>query len=507
MDKNTFASYGWIVCVVIVIAIMIGMATPFGNYITAGVNGSLSGFKGTTNNALDNDPGSPGGGNEEDGNPDDGSEEDGSHSTVITGLQPGVYAAGAITLAKEGNLEQANAMLQTSWDDLIAGNKIKVSDSGEVSTTINAMNTIKGDLVLPEDGSITSIAINGFGYAMYMEGIYIPSSVVSIGSSALYNTKIQSVDLPYGLTTIGDAAFSSCKNLTSIEIPASVTSIEGNPFPSCSALNKITVESGSAQYHVDNNCLIETATKRLVSGCKSSVIPTDGSVTIIGDGAFYGCTYLTSVTIPDSVTEIEPDAFGYCSSLESVNIGKNNQLNSIGYKAFNSCTSLTSIELPASLTTIDYEAFSGCTNLASVKFGENSQLTAIGMKTFYNCKNLTAISLPSSVESIGKRAFENCTSLASVTFGENSRLTIIDDFAFWYCESLTSITIPANVTTIGSGAFYTCKSLSSVTFEDVNGWYVHGSTDVNVTVTDATTNAQWLTSSMGESPWYKTTSK
>ncbi len=128
-------------------------------------------------------------------------------------------------------------------------------------------------------------------------------------------------------------------------------------------------------------------------GSEASVtIPStiDGkSVTSIGDEAFYNCTSLTSVTIPDSVTSIGMDAFSYCTSLTSVTIP--DSVTSIGAWAFSECTSLTSVTIPDSVSSIGESAFSECTSL-------------------------TSVTIPDSVTSIGVNAFKNCTSLKEVIY-------------------------------------------------------------------------------------------
>ena len=113
-------------------------------------------------------------------------------------------------------------------------------------------------------------------------------------------------------------------------IPNSVTSIEAWAFDGCTGLTNITVAEGNSVYHSAENCIIETASKTLVVGCKTSIIPTDGSVTSIGNYAFRGCTGLTSVTIPDNVTSIGSSAFSRCSSLTSITFqGTKTQWNAI----------------------------------------------------------------------------------------------------------------------------------------------------------------------------------
>lgn len=148
-------------------------------------------------------------------------------------------------------------------------------------------------------------------------------------------------------TSIGDSAFRDC-GLTSITIPDSVTSIGQYAFYECIGLTSIIVDEGNTKYHSTGNCLIETATKTLVLGCKTSVIPTDGSVTSIGRESFHDCTGLTSITIPDNVTSIGRKSFEYCTGLTSVTIG--GSVTYIDENAFAYCTKLTSITFNGTIT-------------------------------------------------------------------------------------------------------------------------------------------------------------
>ena len=135
-------------------------------------------------------------------------------------------------------------------------------------------------------------------------------------------------------------------------------------------MTPITVAKGNPKYHSAGNCVIETATKTLIAGCKTSIIPDDGSVTSIGRYAFYNCSGLTSITIPDSVTSIGERAFAGCSGLTSATIG--NGVTSIGYRAFYGCSGLTSVTIGDGVTSIGYEAFAGCSGLTSVTFENTS---------------------------------------------------------------------------------------------------------------------------------------
>ena len=210
----------------------------------------------------------------------------------------------------------------------------------------------------------------------------------------------------------------------------------------------------------------------------------------ISNNALNSFLTMTSLSIPDSVTNIGTNAFANCENLSGVNLNSTSNLKIISDSAFQYTFSLSSITIPPSVTSIGIDAFN-LSSLTSIAFTPTSLLNSIGGAAFQQC-SINSFNFPSSVTSIGSQTFTNSLNLTAVTFDSNSQLSRIPNNAFNGCTSLTSIiipssvtfieqfsfadctslgpqlTIPSSVTEMGSSAFNFCTSLTSVYFDASN---------------------------------------
>jgi len=251
--------------------------------------------------------------------------------------------------------------------------------------------------------SVTSIGDNAFYECRGLKSVTIPNSVTSIGSSAFWNCySLTSVTIPNSVTSIGFAAFYNCSGLTSVTIPNSVTSIGSCAFSGCSGLTSLSIPNGVTTIgsYAFQNC----------SGLTSIEIP--NSVTSIGSYAFDGTAWYNNQ--PEGLVYIGKVAYKYKGTMpKNTVIDLEEGTLGIAGDAFYNCSGLTFITIPNSVTSIGYYAFSGCSGLTSVTIGNS--VTSIGSYAFDGCSGLTSVTIPGSVTSIGEYAFYYCSGLKEIT--------------------------------------------------------------------------------------------
>ncbi len=414
-----------------------------------------------------------------------------------------------------------------------------------------------GELFIEIDeylGSNSCIVIPNY---ILVNEVKIP--VERIGNAAFSGcSSLTSITIPSSVTSIGSRAFEDCSSLLSVFIPKSVVLIERQIFWNCSNLSKVYCEVASEPsgwnsdwnefdlwlkfYDIVWSCIgvgvydgleyavrVDLNNKSYIEitdylGTDTNVIipdtiNVDGEdipVTTIRESAFSGCSSLTSIIIPDSVTSIGNLAFYECSNLTTVTIGENSQLTTIGGSAFSGCSSLISITIPSSVTSIGGSAFEDCSSLtiyceASLKpSGWSSTWNYSNRPVVWDCLNAnttenglvyhvyenedgskyiviyayigttTEVVIPDTINvdgedipvtTISKSAFSGCSSLTSITIP--SSVTSIGSYAFSGCSSLTSIIIPDSVTSIGDFAFHECSNLTIYceASSKPSGWY------------------------------------
>ena len=208
-----------------------------------------------------------------------------------------------------------------------------------------------------------------------IETLKIPKNVTKIGASAFYESAIKRIEFEEGgkLTELGDFVFKGCNNLESFVIPSSVTTFGANPFLGCKNMKSVTFEKNSNLKRLP----------RLPDGSEITEFTIPNTIEEISTGAFSGLTKLRKVVIEDNseLKALPNSCFLDCSSLITVDFGKNSKIETIGINAFRNCSKLTAIDIPESVTLIENSAFYNCTSISSVVIPAG--VVNIGAEAFY----------------------------------------------------------------------------------------------------------------------------
>ncbi len=411
MDKETLSNYGWIVICVLVLAVMIALATPFGTFVSDAVKSTTQGLFDVNRTAL--------------------------NSTNLITMDDQSFDLKSYGIIAPEIVTQADQAVFRSEADIDKFVEVKVDGNvvDEANYTVTEGSTIitftPEYTKTLENGNHTIEIVSNDGSASCEFSVDI-SQVVGSATFSKYLTNP-------GCHEIGQSHDSSCftneeKTLTWDELkdPANGkkynydaskitdTEIGDNAFAYCSLI-KLTIPHGVTtigEYAISRRGLNTWHSFESIGPVGSGAdLEIPSSVTTIGDNAFDFCGRIKSVILPEGIVTIGDKVFYECHSLESIDLSGCTNLTTIGADTFTYCESLESIDLSGctSLTTIGGNAFYVCYNLKSIDLSGCTSLTTIGDNAFYG-SYIESITLPSSLTTIGNNAFY-CQKLTSITFG------------------------------------------------------------------------------------------
>jgi len=344
------------------------------------------------------------------------------------------------------------------------------------------------EVILPE--TLKTIGSYAFNLCYYLEKIELPETVESISFRAFSHcSTLKSITIPRNVNSIGSDCFRYCSKLTSIEILSDSATVGSNAFPTSNSTiygwNNSTAETYAKNnsmnfvpfaeleytYNEDGTAEVTgVADGVTLSGTYAipSQIVNDGITYIVtsignsasGMGAFYGCSELTKITLPSTITTLEGFVFYGCNTLTDIEVvSENSSYSSVNGVLFNKNQKEiikypegkadTSYIIPDTVTSIAYNAFRGCGNLTVIAIPEG--VTTIGNGAFSECTSLTEITIPEEVTTIGVGTFKECSSLTEIKIPSN--VTSIEDYAFIGCTNLTKANILNKNVTFGDEIF------------------------------------------------------
>ena len=341
----------------------------------------------------------------------------------------------------------------------------------------------------------------------------------SIANQAFYGcSNLEEIELSENLRFLGRKAFMECSSLTSINLPSSLQTLSSETFANCVLLKDVSYSENLLKVHYNafNNTLwydnlpVEGGVKYMghialyVVDTESATTIREGTTSIadefngskfrklslpaslhrIGDKAFYGNSFISTVVMPEGLEQIGEDAFYESEQLMKVTL--NESLKEVGNGAFRGCTqlalvnynaidlqatdlfwqcdALAKVNVGAKVSKLPEGTFKGCVNLIVVEFAERTDGTPfeVGAYAFDYCNKLTSLDfLPSTTNKIGGYAFSDCSGLNSLTLP--SMVSEIGEYAFSDCSGLNSLALPSTVRKIGKYAFKGCYNMQNFT--------------------------------------------
>ena len=383
---------------------------------------------------------------------------EGEHTVTVTGEVSAEYLA------------EIAAAIKNKGDDYYRDTKIILDMSGATGLesipkmTFNANLGLAG-IVLSQ--SVTSIGEKAFTFCKELKSVKIGSGVTKIGDTAFYGTALTSIEIPDSVTSVGAQSFQECKSLKDATLGKGLAAINSSTFSGCSALEKIVIPSEVKfiEGYAFDGCTSLADVNYGGTVAEWNALKNDGKINSDGNDALFNATIHCS----DGIVTTADKAAAAIASLESgeYNIAVSGEITDVSaIKTALQSNENAKVNLDLSQTTgliaISNIAFNDCSSLTSVNIPNS--VTSIGNSAFNGCSNLASVNIPDSVTSIGNFAFNNCSSLTTVTILDG--VTSIGEYAFYGCSNLASISIPDSVTSIGYAAFTRCSSLTSVNIPD-----------------------------------------
>ena len=370
----------------------------------------------------------------------------------------------------------------SSYSNLIEGDG-PFAESNVQKATIEAGMTVIPEHLFHKNSTLTSVEIPDTvtGISRYaftqtsLTSIKIPDTVTRIGESVLAYTKLTELKLPSNIEYLGRTILGGNKGVTEIVIPKTLSStgssysnlIEGDgPFAE-SNVQKVTIEAGMTVipehlFHKNSTLtsveIPDTVTEIsryafAQTGLENIELPS--SVTTLQYEIFSGGNLL-QISIPDSVTGMGNAIFQNCSKLQKVKLPKARY--NISDYTFAGCTSLEEIQLPKTVTTIWPHAFDGCSSLKKVEWSDC--LESIKDNAFKGCTSLTEIVIPNTVRELGNEAFRNCDGLEKIVIPNS--VTTIGNGVLYDCDSLTNISVGVGISKLSESCFEHCDNLEKI---------------------------------------------